>query len=75
MDSIGDELLKLGISPGTRILVVSNNDVATPYSGSILKSLDSYQSPLTILGLVKASVNPPISPIFINTAFDSKGKK
>jgi len=39
--SIGDELLNLDISPGTRILVVSNNDVATPYCGSILKSLES----------------------------------
>ncbi len=37
--SIGEELLNLGITQGTKILVVSNTDVSTPYSVSFLKSL------------------------------------
>ena len=36
---IGEELLKLGIREGIKILIVTNKDVAEPYSEILLKSL------------------------------------
>ena len=39
VDHLGAELLRIGIRPNTKILVVSNADVATPYGGRCLSSL------------------------------------
>ena len=39
IQTIGDELLKAGIGSGTKILVVTNKDVAVPYSEIFLESL------------------------------------
>ncbi len=49
--SIGEELRKLQIKAGTRILVVSNPDVATPYSEIFIKSLSNagYISKLLVI--------------------------
>ncbi len=41
LDQLGAELLRVGISPKTKILVVSNPDVATPYAGRCLSSLNN----------------------------------
>ena len=39
VDHLGAELLRIGIRPNTKILVVSNADVATPYGDRCLSSL------------------------------------
>ncbi|WP_269622876.1 3-dehydroquinate synthase [Prochlorococcus marinus] len=38
--TIGEELLRIGIRPKTKILIVSNPDVAKPYSSALIKSLE-----------------------------------
>lgn len=40
VDQLGAELLRIGIRPNTKILVVSNPDVATPYGARCLSSLE-----------------------------------
>ena len=39
VDHLGAELLRIGIRPNTKILVVSNAEVASPYGGRCLSSL------------------------------------
>ena len=40
LKAIGDELLRAGIKYGSKILIVTNPDVANPYSEACLKSLE-----------------------------------
>jgi len=42
LNEIGEELIRVGIKPKTKVLVVSNPDVAKPYGDRFLKSLDEY---------------------------------
>ena len=72
LDSIGDELLKLGKSPGTRILVVSNSDVAAPYSDSFLESLESagFLAKLLIINAGEKHKNIQTISIIHNAAYE-----
>ena len=49
IDHLGPELLRLGIREQTKILVVSNEDVATPYGSRCLQSLEQAGFQATLL--------------------------
>ena len=70
---IGEELLKAGIKKGIKILVVTNEDVAAPYSNIFLESLKAsgYQPSLLIIDAGEDKKGPESIALIHDAAFSA----
>ncbi|WP_320667890.1 3-dehydroquinate synthase [Prochlorococcus sp. MIT 1307] len=71
---IGEELNKAGIKKGVKILVVTNSDVAEPYSDLFIKSLkeSGYEPTLLIIKAGESQKNPSSISLIHDAAFAAK---
>ncbi len=74
LQSLGEELLKAGIKKGVKILVVTNQDVATPYIDLFLESLSScgYEAHLLIIEAGEDQKTPESIALIHDAAFSAK---
>ena len=74
LDYIGEELLKIGIKPKTKILVVSNKDVASPYATGFMKSLEqaNYLADLLIVEAGEDEKTPETISVIHDAAYSLK---
>ncbi len=74
LNNIGKELLKAGIQKGIKVLVVSNEDVAEPYSKICLNSLSSSGYDPNLITVEAGEQNKNLSTISIihNAAYSAK---
>ena len=73
VDHLGAELLRIGILPNTKILVVSNPDVATPYGERCLNSLDQAGFQSSLLTIAAGETNKTLETI--STILDAAKEK
>ena len=67
---IGEELLKAGFKKGIKVLIVTNKDVADPYSEILLKSLKENGFNVRLL-VIEAGEDPNVS--VVSAIFQSFG--
>ncbi len=74
LNEIGNELSRLGIKPGTKILVISNPDVAGPYSDLFIKNLkeSGYQAELLVIEAGEDQKNQSSINLIHNAAYELK---
>ena len=74
LNSIGEELLKAGFKKRTKILIVSNLDVARPYGDLFLKNLENagFQVKLLILEAGEDKKNPNTISKIHDAAFEAQ---
>ncbi len=74
LQHIGEELTRVGIKTGTKILVVTNNDVAVPYAKLFLDSLkkSGFEPKLLVLEAGEDQKNPESIALIHDAAYSAK---
>ncbi len=74
LNSIGEELIYLGIKKGTKILVTSNQDVAKPYADVFIKSLlkSGFEAKLLVIKAGEDQKNLDSIALIHNAAYENR---